>query len=88
MDNMDANEIAMVEEGFQVAQGRKRRRVMSSSSSSEVSVAAKPMFCIIGVPVNINDETIRIGTGCESANRVIKNIGRSKVASSVVILSF
>ena len=42
-DNMDDNEIAMAEEGFQVAQGRKRRRVTSSSSSSSVAEVLKEM---------------------------------------------
>ena len=159
--NMDYDETALVDEGFQVVQGRKRRRVTSSSSSeagTEVSkgaqtkvlirtetgklnpvrvqqqvsdllgrpdvkiisrnnlliiiakndvettklsliknldgvaanahVAAKPKYCIIGVPVNVDDETIKLGTGCESATRIFKSIGGSKVASPVVILSF
>ena len=47
----------------------------------------KPKYCIIGVPVSLHDETIKLGTVCKSATRVVK-IGRSKVASSVVILSF
>ena len=146
---MDYNEIAMAEEGFQVAQGRKRRRVTSSSSSfssvaevlketqrkvfiktetgklepirvqrqvgdllgrsdvkiisrnnlliviksldgvaANAHVAAKPKYCIVGVPVNVDDESIKISTGCGNATRVFKNIGGSKVASSVVILSF
>ena len=158
---MDYDEIALVDEGFQVVQRRKRRRVTSSSSSeagTEVSkgaqtkvfsrtetgklnpvrvqqqvsdllgrpdvkiisgnnlliiiakndvettklsliknldgvvanahVAAKPKYCIIGVPVNVDEETIKLGTGCESATRVFKSIGGSKVASSVVTLSF
>ena len=149
--NMDYDEIALVDEGFQVVQGRKRRRVTSSSETgSEVSkggqtslhqdwnreaepspgrvqqqvsdllgrpdvkiisrnnlliiiakndvettklsliknldgvaanahVAAKPKYCIIGVPVNVDDETIKLGTGCESATRVVKSIGGSLV---------
>ena len=159
-DNMDEIDDIGIEEGFQVAQGRKRRRVTSSSSSSvaEVSketqkkvfiktetgklnpirvqrqvgellgrsdvkiisrnnlliviaknddetvklsqiknldgvaanahVAAKPKYCIIGVPANVDDDSIKLSTGCGNATRIFKNIGGSKVASSVVILSF
>ena len=51
-------------------------------------VAVKPKYCFIGVPISVDDETINLGTGCESATKVVKNIGGSKVASSVVILNF
>ena len=38
-DNMDEIDDIGIEEGFQVAQGRKRRRVTSSSSSSVAEVS-------------------------------------------------
>ena len=46
-------------------------------------MAAKAKYCIIGVPVKVNDET-----SSESATRIVKNIGGRKMASSVAILSY
>ena len=51
-------------------------------------VAAKPKYCIIGVPACIDDETVKECTGCVNEVRVIKSKGGKKEASSVVILSF
>ena len=51
-------------------------------------VAAKPKYCIIGVPACVDDEAVKECTGYENAARVIKNVGRKKEASSMVILSF
>ena len=56
--------------------------------AANAHVAAKPKYCIIGVPANVDDDSIKLSTGCGNATRIFKNIGGSKVASSVVILSF
>ena len=56
--------------------------------SASARVAAKPKYCIIGVPACVYDETVKECTSCENAARVIKNVGGRKEASSVVILSF
>ena len=56
--------------------------------SANARVAAKPKYCIIGVPACVDDETVKECTGCEKATRVIKSVGGKKEVSSVVILSF
>ena len=56
--------------------------------AANAHVAAKTKYCIIGIPANVDDDSIKLSTGCGNATRVFKNIGGSKVASSVVILSF
>ena len=56
--------------------------------SANARVAAKPKYCIIGVPACVDDETVKECTGCVKAARVIKNVGGKKEASSVVILSY
>ena len=49
-----------------------------SSVAANAHVAAKPKYCIIGVPVVVDDETIKLGTGCESATRVVKKSAEAR----------
>ena len=77
-DNMDdIDDIGIAEEGFQVAQGKKRRRVTSSSSSSVAEVSKETQKKVF----------IKTETGKLNPIRVQRQVGALLGRSDVKIIS-